>query len=83
LEVALLEEKLLLSSSRVLDSLPHTAPCIGHRLLDLNGRITGYLTLVGSSLEIVSAGGWLEAYGKAKASGTFSLTFSTVTPSSN
>jgi hypothetical protein len=74
LEVTLLEGKLLLSPATVHDSLPHAVPCIGNHFLNLNGRIAGYLTPVGSTLQIVLAAGRLQDYGKANASGTFTLT---------
>jgi hypothetical protein len=74
LEVALLEGKVLLSSATRHDPPPRAVPCSGGHLLDLNGRITGYLTRVGSTLQMVSATGRLEDFGKTRATGTFTLT---------
>jgi hypothetical protein len=74
LEVTLLEDKMLLSSATGHESPPHAVPFVGKQFLNPNGRITGYLTPVGSTLQIVSATGSLEHYGRVKATGTFTLT---------
>jgi hypothetical protein len=74
LEVTLLEGKLLLSSATGHDPPPHAVQCSEGHLLDLNGRISGYLTPVGSTLQMVSTKGSLEDYGRVKVTGTFTRT---------
>jgi hypothetical protein len=73
LEVTLLEDKMLLSPARGHDALAHVAPCGGPHFIDLNGMITGYFTHAGSTLQLVSTTGSLEEFGRAKATGTFTL----------
>jgi hypothetical protein len=69
-----LEGKLLLSSAIGHDSSPRPARCPDAHFIDLNGSIKGFLTPAGSTVQIVSSTGNLEAYGKVKATGSFAIT---------
>jgi hypothetical protein len=73
LEVTLLEGKMLLSSATGHDVPAHAAQCSGAHFMDLNGKITGYFTPVGSTLQLVSTAGNLEEFGRVKATGAFTL----------
>jgi hypothetical protein len=74
LEVVLLEGKVLLSSATGGGSPPQAIACFGRHLLNLDGRIEGDLTPVGSTLQMVSTAGSVHDYGRVQAAGTFTLT---------
>jgi hypothetical protein len=74
LELSLLEGRILLSSATGHHSAPQVIPCFGKHLLNLDGRIGGNLTSVGSSLQIVSSTGSVQDYGRVNATGAFTLT---------
>jgi hypothetical protein len=57
LEVALLEGKILLSSATGHDAPAHAAQCGAAHFIDLNGKITGNLIPVASSLQMGSSTG--------------------------